>query len=188
MTRSIEQAFGEIDLPVPQISARWASRLREREPWLFCTGKPPETSLNDFEEFVESALDGTVENGLWIGRQGYGVNNWMLHYYLVEDDLLVLLQRRWGNIYDDEEERRSDLLTTFASLANLLAEVSRVRAAGIELPGRLTVLHGVQDEPRWNFTAAPPPVTMLRINRSLCRRSCCRGIRRTTCSRRRRTT
>jgi hypothetical protein len=159
VTRGVEQAFAAADLPAPEVPAHWAPRLRERDEWLFCTGEPPQRSLYDFDEYVELALAGSIENGLTIGLQGYGVNNHALHYYLVEDELLLLLQWRWGNAYDNPDECRQRLTAACAALSRLLAEFGRVRAAGTPLPGRLTVLDGRSGARRWTY--APPPPALL---------------------------
>ena len=150
MSLEVKQAFTDAELPPPAIPDRWAASLRERGTGLFATGDLPRYRPSNFDTFVEVTLAGMVSCGLIVGADGYGINNQALHYYLIEEDLLLLLQWRYGNAYDDKAESVNAICHGFGVLSQLLQQFDRVRAQGVALPGRLTVLAGGRQS-RWAF-------------------------------------
>lgn len=168
--RTIEEAFAELGLPVPEIPSRWAASLKAQSPWLFSTGSPPQKSLWDIEAYFDGAIAGAIENGLIIGCTCDDTHNWMLHYYLIEDDVVILLQLPWENpdkfrkigkggrfacvlrpiqffckhmrwiAATDRQQKVRLFHHTFGTLTSLLQELDSVRRGEYRLPGRLAVV------------------------------------------------
>lgn len=148
-------------LPAPPIPPEFEAKIKELSEWIFGT-RPLDARPYNIEAFVDEVLAGPVEDYLVVAHDGYGINNWALHYYLKLDHLALFLQLPWGGAYDDDDR---DILTAriasaFRGVDQYLSRLGTAIAAGRTLPGALlVVVQSSITEPRWAWTNPGTPVT-----------------------------
>jgi hypothetical protein len=167
--------FRAQQLPFPTLPPALEARLTAASPHMFST-HPLEMGLYQLDHFVEKALAGAYEDFAAIGFDGYGVNSWALHVYVVEGPRAVLLQLPWGGAYLDPDESRAEILETYAWVDRVAARL--VAASGREaLPGdqRLFIVDSEFGSSGWNWIArrgrSQAALRMTRLDRSAVERA-----------------
>lgn len=156
----IAKAFQDGNLPLPMIPTRWAEKLREIEDWLYATGAAaPEVSIYQIDEFERLALAAEVEEELIIGHQGYGTNNWALHYYLIQTELVILLQMPWGGAYQNAEKCLENIRQTCDQLQEFLTQFNQAQTTQRLQSGRLVIVQSHISASRWGL--APNQATRI---------------------------
>ncbi|MBD3672948.1 MAG: hypothetical protein HUJ26_05420 [Planctomycetaceae bacterium] len=166
MLPSIESTFQKAGLPVPAVPQAWEASVHEQGDWLFGSEPPPAGPLIQFGSYFLAAMSNELPDGVWFGHDGYGTNNWALHYYLKVPGLVVLVQIPWGGAYVDREASEAAIRQQFAHLASLLQEFQLAQNESCVLPGRLVVLidrelggrwgwESSAGEPDWQFSDCP---------------------------------
>lgn len=156
----IQTKLRDAGLPEAPIPAAFRNRLHEQSEWTFST-RADTPAPYDTDTYVDEALAGQVADYLVISHDGYGVNNWYLHYYLKTDRLALFIQLPWGGAL--EEDSRPALVNLIASafraVPQYLDRLDAAGAKGTSLPGeRLVVVQSQQSGPRWAWVTQGQPV------------------------------
>lgn len=145
----ITQAFREANLPLPKVPQRWAGELRKVDEWLYATlAAPSDVPMYRIDAFEQMARAAEVDEGLLIGHQGYGTNNWALHYYLIQSALVILLQMPWGGAYQDSEECLARIRSIFDQLDVFLTRFESVGEQQLT-SDRLVIVQSHLTPSRW---------------------------------------
>jgi hypothetical protein len=144
--------FATEDLPFPALPAALEHALAPAGEHLFST-KPLSHGAYTVESFAAEAAAGNAgEDYAVVGIDGYGVNSWAVHAYLVEASHAIFVQLPWGGIYRDLADDRKAIETSFAWAAGVAARARAARGEGRIPHGvRLLVLDSTFVRSAWGW-------------------------------------
>lgn len=130
------KTFREAGLAFPQIPEELASRLEEREEWVFSTHEV-RTSPYNVDTYLNESYHSTLPYVV-LANAGHGLNSYALAYYLVCGPLRLFLHLSWGGVYTDPEADAAEIKECF-SLADEILPAAMT--SGKLLPGEyLTIV------------------------------------------------
>jgi hypothetical protein len=151
------QLFAHEQLPFPPLPEHLAASLVADRENVFASRKLA-SGPYDLKLFLREVETGDPGEYAVVGFDGYGMNSWAAHYYLVQPGLALFLQLPWGGAYDDPDECRQDITQSFDLAGRLQEDVRRVREQGTLLPGRrLVVVCSPFAWSGWAWLPAPAP-------------------------------
>lgn len=125
--------FQTAGLAFPEIPKELASKLRERDEWLFST-REIEISPYNLQHYVEES-DGTlVDDYAILCHSGHGVNSYAIHYYLVRGELRLFLQLGWGGAYMDAQKAAADIGWCFGLADEIVWAMNPLQRAKLTRP------------------------------------------------------
>lgn len=131
--------FTREGLPFPPVPAPLEARLRAAGEHVFATREIAmgPYSIEHFTAEIDKAP--SPADYALLGFDGYGIDNWAVHYYLVEDALALFVQLPWGGAYTDADEARARIVRVFAWAQRLQARVRQAREQALIPDGRRLV-------------------------------------------------
>jgi hypothetical protein len=157
----VQTKLRDAGLPEAPIPGAFQGRVQALGDWTFGTRTPPH-ALYDVDSFVDEAVAGTGDDYLLVGHDGYGVNNWALHYLLKTDRLALFVQLPWGGGLDEEDRPGlvNRIASAFRAVPQFLQRLEAAVANGRPLPGQtLVVVQSLSSGPRWAWVSPGQPVT-----------------------------
>jgi hypothetical protein len=132
----------------PEIPDDLAARLMEQRDWGFTT-RTDELAPFAFDEYADELDDPALRDYAILAHDGYGMNSYMMHYYLVKGPLRLLVQLPYGGVYMPEPQTTDYLNVCF----QLASEIAREALGGcLSAPGdQLTVLCSMRHG--WDWSA-----------------------------------
>lgn len=127
--------FQEEGLPFPPAPAALASQLQTAGDHVFATRKIDVTPYGIESFRNEASSDPALQDYVLVGFDGYGVNSWAVHYYLVEGPLALFVQLPWGGAYVDADQARERIARVFTWAARLQERVGEARERALIPPG-----------------------------------------------------
>ncbi len=97
----LQACFEEEGLSLPFIPEHKDKKLLKYGPCLYGSR---DLDIRPFEVhgFIEEAISTSREPYFLLGVDGYGVENWALHYYVLHDNVAVPLQLKYPSAFSDE--------------------------------------------------------------------------------------
>ena len=160
-TTPLDQAkalFASEGLPFPPLPEALAQRLQPQGQYLFAT-QALSASPYTLEHYSMALRDTPIrEDFALIGFDGYGMNSWALHYFLVQPGIALFVQLPWGGAYLDADAARSTITDTWQWSQNMQASLARALREGL-LPAhwRMLIVLSEFTESGWAWLPSPPP-------------------------------
>lgn len=149
--RSVSTALMRERLPVPSLPPHLHQHLKPLREWIWATTDSLPAPLYDIDYYIDHLLNQTGEDWCAIGHDGYGINEWYLHCYVVHGPLTVLVQAPWGGSLMNHQAAREGVRKRFELLDRLLSAMQQAMQKGVSLPGRLIVQQTSIVDPRWGW-------------------------------------
>jgi hypothetical protein len=129
----------------------WAeAKPASRGEALFSTRELPAAPY-DMDAYLEAwrAKSGP-DPYLIVGIDGYGVQSWFFHYYLVEGPLAIFFQPSWPSVLTDASAAR-DRINGLVEYADEIRQLAREAVAAGKFPEgkRLVVIESDKGDARW---------------------------------------
>ncbi len=153
MATDLETTFANAGLPLPPLPVELAAGCQPWGEWTFGT-RQPESRLYEIEAYVAHALRKPEETFLFLGHDGYGTNNWHLHYFVNCEELAVFLQTSWGGAFSSEEESRAVVGHLFQLIQQLLSFRGTLKSRCPDK--KLVIIHSEVGSSRWGWFAKTP--------------------------------
>jgi len=115
--------FKKAGLAFPKIPDELATRLQERDKWVFST-REINISPYDIDYYVHEVNETQVEDYTVLSHSGHGINSYALQYYLVHGPLRMFLHLGWGGVYMDVKANAAKIRDCF-SLADAIVLASK---------------------------------------------------------------
>ena len=110
-------------LAIPPVPPDLVVRLLQQDKTLFAT-KLLQTRPYDLAGFLaEIEIDPATPAYAVVGFDGYGVNSWAAHCYVVSEAIALFVQLPWGGAYLNADLARTEIADTFEWAAALLCKV-----------------------------------------------------------------
>ena len=154
----VKALFADEDLPFPPVPETLAQQLSAQGKYIFTTRK---LSIAPYrlEHYSGAVADSPVsEDYAVIGFNGYGMNSWAMHYYLVQPGIALFIQLPWGGAYIDVDKARHTIADTLQWAENMQTSLQRALAEGL-LPAnwRMLIVISKFTESGWAWLPSPPP-------------------------------
>jgi len=101
--------FEREQLPQPPVPPFLAAQLRPRGSRLFATRELQASPYEISHYLAELQATPALPDYAVVGFDGYGINSWAAHCYVVSGALALFIQLPWGGAYTDPEEARADV-------------------------------------------------------------------------------
>jgi hypothetical protein len=124
-TTDIEKAkelFRQAGLAFPTIPAQLATRLKERDNWLFSTREVDESPY-ELRSYIGDAHATDVADYAILAHSGHGSNSYAIQYYLVYGALRMFLHLGWGGVYMDPNRAAATIHECFSLADEIIAAV-----------------------------------------------------------------
>ena len=122
--------FKREGLPFPPLPAQLAAALQPLGTGWFATRPLPSTPY-DFNRFLaEVETHPGPPDYAVVGFDGYGVNSWAVHFYLVDPGLALFIQLPLGGAYLEREPARAEIAAHFEWAGTLQSRLRLAESAG----------------------------------------------------------
>ncbi len=132
----------------PEIPEDLAARLVEQRDWGFTT-RMDELAPFAFDAHAGELEDPALQDYAILAHDGYGMNSYMMHYYVVKGPLRLLVQLPYGGAYMPEPETTDYLNECFRLASEITREGldGRLSGQGDQLTVLCSMRHG------WDWSA-----------------------------------
>jgi hypothetical protein len=147
-------------LSFPALPVELAEKIRERDTGIFATAELAHSPYL-VEEYVAELLGSeNPDDYAVVAIDGYGIQSWAFHYYLVSGPLALFVRLPWGGVYTDEEAARSEIERVLAWAQSLPQRLAALKEQGCLTPEqRLLVVLTRRSESRWAWIGQPEAAT-----------------------------
>ena len=105
-------------LAFPQIPEELACQMEEREEWVFST-REVKMWPYDVDRDVDESFHAPPPYAV-LANSGYGINSYVLAYYLVFGPLRLFLHLSWGGVYTDPKADAAEIKKCFSLADEIL--------------------------------------------------------------------
>jgi hypothetical protein len=142
-------------LPSPPVPARLAASMRPCSGAWFAT-RPVEIAPYNLEHFLhEVEADPAMPDYALAGFDGYGVNSWAAHCYVVSGAAALFIQLPWGGAYLEPEPAKTDIADLFGWADGLQSQLqTAVQRGKIPAGWRLQVSASLFGQSGWRWLVA----------------------------------
>jgi hypothetical protein len=122
-----QDLFKSEQLQPPPVPARLAALLQPVGPSVFATRSLTQSPYDLEHYLLEFEAHPGLADYAVVGFDGYGINSWAAHYYLLSEGLALFIQLPWGGAYDEPGPARAAIAEFFDWAALLQSQMTLVR-------------------------------------------------------------